>query len=75
MTIEETGVHSKIQKGSMFRALANRWRGYSEPDMNNVKERLSESKSGGIYVTGPEKLALRGLRALGKTERNRKPGV
>lgn len=59
----------------MFRALTNWWRGYSETDMKNVKERLSDSKSGGLYVTGPEKLALRVLRAVRKTESKRKSRV
>ena len=56
----------------MIQALMNWWRGYSEEDMENVKERLSYSKSGGIYVTGPEQLALRDLRVLRQAENGRK---
>ena len=48
----------------MLQALINWWRGYCQEDMENVKERLSRSESGGIYVTGPERLALRDLRVL-----------
>jgi hypothetical protein len=56
----------------MQRALMNWWRGYSEEDMENVKERLSYSESGGIYVTGSERLALRDLRVLLQAENGRK---
>lgn len=56
----------------MLQAVMNWWRGYSEKDLENVKERLSYSKSGGIYVTGPERLALRDLRVLRKAENSRK---
>ncbi|MGH9427283.1 MAG: hypothetical protein ACRD2L_13390 [Terriglobia bacterium] len=53
----------------MLQTLLNWWRGYSEADMENVKDRLSYSnKSGGIWVTGPERLALRDLRVLRKAE-------
>ena len=34
----------------MIQALTDWWRGYSEEDMKNVKDRLTYSKSGGIYV-------------------------
>jgi len=34
----------------MIQGLIDWWRGYSEEDMENVKDRLSYSKSGGIYV-------------------------
>jgi hypothetical protein len=47
----------------MIQALMDWWRGYSEEDMENVKDRLSYSKSGGIYVNRPEQLALRDWRA------------
>jgi hypothetical protein len=57
----------------MLEALINWWRGYSDADMENVKARLSESESEGIYVTGPERLALRDLCALLDAE-NRKDG-
>jgi len=57
----------------MLQALVNWWRGYSEKDMENVKERLSYSKSGGIYVTRPERLALRALCVLRKDQSGRKP--
>ncbi len=55
----------------MNQALINWWRGYSDEDMENVTERLSYSGSEGIYVTGPEKLALRRLRVLLKAESSR----
>ena len=32
----------------MIQALIDWWRGYSEEDMENVKDRLSYSKSGGL---------------------------
>lgn len=56
----------------MLQPLINWWRGYSDEDMKNVEERLSGSESDGIYVTGPERLALRNLLLLRKTENNRK---
>jgi len=46
------------QEERMIQELTAWWRGYSEEDMENVRDRLSYSKSGGIYVTGPERLAL-----------------
>ena len=52
----------------MIQALIDWWRGYSEEDMENVKDRLSYSKSGGIYVNRPEQLALRDLRTLRKAQ-------
>lgn len=52
----------------MLEALINWWRGYSDEDMESVKERLSGSEAEGIYVTGPERLALRDLRALLKAK-------
>ena len=58
----------------MLQALINWWRGYSKEDMENVKERLSYSKSGGIYVTPPERLALKNLHNLRKAETSRKDG-
>ena len=56
----------------MIQELTAWWRGYSEEDMENVRDRLSYSKSGGIYVTGPERLALRDLRLLRRAENSRK---
>ena len=56
----------------MLQALIDWWRGYCQEDMENVKERLSSSESGGIYVTGPERLALRDLRVLRRTEKAEK---
>ena len=56
----------------MIQALIDWWRGYSEEDMENVRDRVSFSKSGGIYVNGPEQLALRDLRVLRKAENSRK---
>jgi hypothetical protein len=56
----------------MLRALIDWWRGYSEEDMENVKDRLSYRRSGGIYVNRPEQLALRDLRVLRKTQNSRK---
>jgi len=55
----------------MNQALINWWRGYTDEDMENVKERLSYSGSAGIYVTAPERLALRRLRVLLKAESGR----
>ena len=55
----------------MIQAIVDWWRGYSEEDMENVKDRLSYSKSGGIYVNRPEQLALRDLRARGQAEEQR----
>ena len=55
----------------MIQALIDWWRGYSEEDMENVKDRLSYSKSGGIYVNWPEQLALRDLRAHRQAEEQR----
>ena len=46
----------------MLQGLVDWWRGYSEEDMENVKERLSYSESKGIYVTRSEGLALKHLR-------------
>jgi hypothetical protein len=60
------------QEERMIQELTAWWRGYSEEDMENVRDRLSYSKSGGIYVTGPERLALRDLRLLRKAENSRK---
>ena len=57
----------------MMQALKNWWRRYSESDMESVKERRSySSKSAGIYVTGPERLALRDLRVLRQAENSKK---
>ena len=42
----------------MLQALIDWWRGYSEEDMENVKDRLSYCRSGGIYVNGPERWLL-----------------
>ena len=57
----------------MLRAIINWWRGYSKADMERVKERLSYPNNSGsisIYVTNPERRALRNLRNLRKpTER------
>lgn len=51
----------------MLQALINWWRGYSRADMESVKQRLSYlNNSGGIYVTKPERRALRALRNLRK---------
>lgn len=55
----------------MIQALMDWWRGYSEEDMENVKDRVSFSKSSGIYVNGPERLALRDLRARRQAEEQR----
>jgi hypothetical protein len=55
----------------MIQAIVDWWRGYSEEDMENVKDRLSYSKSGGIYVNRPEQLALRDLRARRQAEEQR----
>jgi len=55
----------------MIQALIDWWRGYSEEDMENVKDRLSYSTSGGIYVNGPERLALRDLCKMRKADNNR----
>ena len=52
----------------MIRALRDWWRGYSEDDMKNVKERLSYSKSGGIYVNEREGRALKQLNTMRKAE-------
>jgi hypothetical protein len=52
----------------MLQALIDWWRGYSEEDMENAKDRLFYSKSGGIYVNRPEQLALRDLRAQRKAQ-------
>jgi hypothetical protein len=60
------------QKERMLQALIDWWRGYSEEDMENVKDRLSYCRSGGIYVNRPEQLALRDLRVLRKTQNSRK---
>jgi len=57
----------------MIQALIDWWRGYSEEDMENVKDRLSYSKSGGIYVNWPEQLALRDLCTMRKIEGNGNP--
>lgn len=57
----------------MIEALIDWWRGYSEEDMENVKDRLSYSKFGGIFVNEPERRALRRLRALRKGEGSRHP--
>ena len=57
----------------MIQAIVDWWRGYSEEDMENVKDRLSYSKSGGIYVNGPEQLALRDLCNRRKVESNGNP--
>ena len=57
----------------MIQGLIDWWRGYSEEDMENVKDRLSYSKSGGIYVNGPEQLALRDLCNMRKVEGNGNP--
>jgi hypothetical protein len=54
----------------MIQALIDWWRGYSEEDMENVKDRVSFSKSSGIYVNGPERLALRDLCNMRKAERS-----
>ena len=54
----------------MIQALIDWWRGYSEEDMENVKDRVSFSKSGGIYVNGPERLALKDLCNMRKVESN-----
>jgi len=61
----------------MIRALIDWWRGYSEEDMENVKDRLSYSTSGGIYVNKSEQLALRDLRTRRQVEEQkmRKPQV
>ena len=55
----------------MIQALIDWWRGYSEEDMENVKDRVSFSKSGGIYVNEPERRALRHLNATRKAESSR----
>ena len=55
----------------MIQALMDWWRGYSEEDMENVKDRVSFSKSSGIYVNGPERLALRDLCNMRKAESSR----
>lgn len=52
----------------MIQALIDWWRGYSEEDMENVKDRLSYSTSGGIYVNRSEQLALRDLRTRRQAE-------
>jgi len=52
----------------MIRALRDWWRGYSEDDMKNVKERLSYSKSGGIYVNEREGRALKHLNTMRKAD-------
>ena len=57
----------------MIQALMDWWRGYSEEDMENVKDRLSYSKSGGIYVNRPERLALRDLCNMRKVESSGNP--
>jgi hypothetical protein len=57
----------------MIQALTDWWRGYSEEDLENVKDRLTYSKSGGIYVNEPERRALRHLSALRKGEGSRNP--
>ena len=57
----------------MLEALMNWWRGYSDEDMENVKDRLSNSTSGGIYVSRPERLALRDLLALVPSREAEKP--
>lgn len=59
--------------GGMLQSLKNWWRGYSEEDMESVKERLSYSQSGGIYVSPRERLALKDLNILRKAEKSRKP--
>ena len=59
----------------MIQALIDWWRGYSEEDMENVKDRLSNSKSGGIYVNRPEQLALRDLCARRQGEEQRIRGL
>jgi hypothetical protein len=55
----------------MIHRLIDWWRGYSEENMKNVKERISYSKSGGIYVNEPERRALRHLNAMRKAESRR----
>ena len=55
----------------MIQALVDWWRGYSEEDMENVRDRVSFSKSGGIYVNGPEQLALRALCKKRKADNRR----
>jgi hypothetical protein len=53
----------------MLRAIISWWRGYSEADMESVKERLSYPNNSGtisIQVTNPERRALRDLRNLRK---------
>jgi hypothetical protein len=57
----------------MIQALIDWWRGYSEEDMENVKDRISFSKSSGIYVNGPERLALRHLCNMRKENNSRSP--
>ena len=57
----------------MIQALVDWWRGYSEEDMENVRDRVSFSKSGGIYVNGPEQLALRALCKMRKPDNRRSP--
>jgi hypothetical protein len=57
----------------MIQALIDWWRGYSEEDMENVRDRVSFSKSGGIYVNGPELLAFRDLCDLRKAESSGNP--
>jgi len=57
----------------MIQALIDWWRGYSEEDMENVRDRVSFSKSGGIYVNGPERLALKDLCKMRKADNNRSP--
>jgi hypothetical protein len=56
----------------MLRAIINWWRGYSKVDMERVKDRLSYPNNSGsisIYVTNPERRALRDLRNLRKPSR------
>jgi len=57
----------------MIQALIDWWRGYSEEDMENVRDRVSFSKSGGIYVNRAEQRALRDLRTLCKADNSRSP--
>ena len=57
----------------MIQALIDWWRGYSEKDMENVRDRVSFSKSGGIYVNGSERLALRDLCNMRKAQSNGNP--
>jgi hypothetical protein len=69
--LESNDAHSTKEE-KMLQAIVNWWRGYSKADMDSVKKRLSYPNNSGsisIYVTNPERRALRDLRNLRKPSR------